>query len=73
MYLGNYPSEFQSGDVAGLKEKDGQMLYYTIGYVVCFIVLSCVGIWYQRKKYPDQAKVDDMMDGEDEAKICGIF
>lgn len=73
MYLGNYPSEFESGDATALTDKSGEMLYYTLGYFACFIVLSCVGTWYQRKNYPDEDKVDDEMANEDEAKICGLF
>lgn len=72
MYIGNYPSEIETGDLEDTTGKSGVMLYYTLGYMLAFIIFACLGTVYQRKKYPGE-KEDDMMENEDESKICGLF
>lgn len=76
-YIGNFPSEFSEDEATKklLNPDNGTVLYYTLGYLVAFIVLALVGAWFQRRKLPpeDEDQKNDMMDGEDEAKVCGCF
>lgn len=48
-YIGNFPSEFAPGKVseAMASQENGQMLYYTLGYLVAFILLAFCGAVFQ--------------------------
>lgn len=80
VYVGNFPSEF-SQDVTNLENVDaaellnpdnGNQLFYTIGYLVGFIMLACAGFIFQQKVLPEEQK-DEAFGDEDEGKVCGCL
>lgn len=75
VYLGNFPSEFDQGtiDKKLLNPESSDTLFYTIGYIVAFLVLSFVGALFQFRKFPEEDEVEDVMKGEEETRCCGLF
>lgn len=74
MYLGHFPSEFDTGKLKeAVSPESGQVLYYTIGYLVGFIVLAFLGALVQFRYLEDEGDEDDAFKGEDEGRCCGLF
>jgi len=74
LYLGNFPSEFDQGKIEkAVSPESGEVLYYTIGYLVGFIILSFLGALFQFRKLEDDGVEDDAFKGEDEGRCCGLF
>lgn len=76
MYLGHFPSEFNSGsvdDIQKLKEAaEGTQLYYILGYVAGFVILSIIGTIFQLRNFQSPEKDGDEMANEDEGKCCAM-
>ena len=80
MYLGNFPSEFNSvgsfkdGSVTNvIQADDPEMLYYTIGYLVAFLGIAFAGAVFQFRQIQDDDEGKDNFDDQEEARCCGVF
>jgi len=75
MFIGHFPSEFNSGtvDETLLKPADKVTIAYTIAYLAGFIIIAIAGAAFQFKYIEEEEVKDDVMDGEEEGKCCGVF
>lgn len=76
MYLGNFPSEFDQGKLSkAAGPESGEVLYFTIGYLVAFVVLAFLGALFQFRQLEEDGDEDDAFkgDGAEEGRCCGLF